>query len=369
MSGSCAVPSVAMRKGARCGGLESCTAATAARSRWRALAGCATKPKLAARPVAAGRGRAAAQVRRVEGGRDRRRREPARPARPRLAGSAGRGQEEQPAATSAARASCSSRASALPRPAPTPGSYYCRLIKLGKATRQGQVVRKLQAVLLLCRGRGRPVHHRQADRQPAARGRLWEDDDATALHLPRQPRAGRRGRARGLWREPQARHGRRARADRAVPLAAGDPVAAEHVQARRVRADPGRPTSPNERRRAGLLADPAEARAILVACGARRANRSLIRRCWRCSAIAFTRPKMRALCKVLSVVDEEAEARGEPELAVLVVRQSDGLPGQGWWIERRARAWLCRAVGRARGGEADPQAAGAGVRVLGGTRG
>ena len=46
----------------------------------------------------------------------------------------------------------------------------------------------------------------------------------------------------------------------------------------------------------------------------------------------FTRPKMRALCKVLSFVDDEAEARGEPELAVLVVRQSDGLPGQGWWV-------------------------------------
>ena len=25
-------------------------------------------------------------------------------------------------------------------------------------------------------------------------------------------------------------------------------------------------------------------------------------------------------------------ARGEPELAVLVVRQSDRLPGQGWWV-------------------------------------
>jgi hypothetical protein len=46
----------------------------------------------------------------------------------------------------------------------------------------------------------------------------------------------------------------------------------------------------------------------------------------------FTRPKMRALCKVLSVIDDEAAERGEPELAVLVVRQSDGLPGQGWWV-------------------------------------
>ncbi len=41
---------------------------------------------------------------------------------------------------------------------------------------------------------------------------------------------------------------------------------------------------------------------------------------------------MRALCVVLGSVDEEAEALGEPELAVLVVRQSDGLPGQGWWV-------------------------------------
>ena len=46
----------------------------------------------------------------------------------------------------------------------------------------------------------------------------------------------------------------------------------------------------------------------------------------------FSRPKMRALCKTLGAVDEEATVRGEPELAVLVVRQSDGLPGQGWWI-------------------------------------
>lgn len=47
---------------------------------------------------------------------------------------------------------------------------------------------------------------------------------------------------------------------------------------------------------------------------------------------SFSRPKMRALCKVLAVIDEAGEAAGEPELAVLVVRQSDGLPGQGWWV-------------------------------------
>lgn len=48
----------------------------------------------------------------------------------------------------------------------------------------------------------------------------------------------------------------------------------------------------------------------------------------------FTRPKMRALCKVLDVIDQAGAAATEPELAVLVVRESDGLPGQGWWVAR-----------------------------------
>ncbi len=49
----------------------------------------------------------------------------------------------------------------------------------------------------------------------------------------------------------------------------------------------------------------------------------------------FTRPKMRAVCKTLDAVDARAAARGEPELAVLLVREGDGLPGQGWWTGRR----------------------------------
>lgn len=59
----------------------------------------------------------------------------------------------------------------------------------------------------------------------------------------------------------------------------------------------------------------------------------------------FSRPRMRALCRTLDAVDEVGRAASEPELAVLVVRQSDGLPGQGWWVGRsegdapRERAW------------------------------
>jgi hypothetical protein len=70
----------------------------------------------------------------------------------------------------------------------------------------------------------------------------------------------------------------------------------------------------------------------------------------------FTRPKMRALCKVLDAIDRRAAARGEPELAALVVRESDRLPGQGWWVGRRdyagqwegaqARAYLCEVQQR-----------------------
>ena len=48
----------------------------------------------------------------------------------------------------------------------------------------------------------------------------------------------------------------------------------------------------------------------------------------------FTRPKMRALCRNLEAIDEAGRDGGEPELAALVVRESDRLPGQGWWVAK-----------------------------------
>lgn len=48
----------------------------------------------------------------------------------------------------------------------------------------------------------------------------------------------------------------------------------------------------------------------------------------------FSRPKMRALCVLLAEIDRRAEAQGAPELAVLLVRESDRIPGQGWWVGR-----------------------------------
>jgi hypothetical protein len=82
---------------------------------------------------------------------------------------------------------------------------------------------------------------------------------------------------------------------------------------------------------AGLLADPAEVRRLLIASAA-AGEAITYSEVLNALGHAFSRPKMRALCKVLAAVDDEAAERGEPELAVLVVRQSDGLPGQGWWV-------------------------------------
>ena len=59
-------------------------------------------------------------------------------------------------------------------------------------------------------------------------------------------------------------------------------------------------------------------------------------------------PRCASLCKTLGAVDDEAAARGEPELAVLVVRQSDGLPGQGWWVAGGARRTAMKGRGKVR---------------------
>jgi hypothetical protein len=48
----------------------------------------------------------------------------------------------------------------------------------------------------------------------------------------------------------------------------------------------------------------------------------------------FTRPKMRAVCKTLDKIDQLTAEENAPALAVLVVREGDGLPGQGWWTGR-----------------------------------
>ncbi|MFN3592536.1 MAG: ribose-phosphate pyrophosphokinase, partial [Thermaurantiacus sp.] len=41
----------------------------------------------------------------------------------------------------------------------------------------------------------------------------------------------------------------------------------------------------------------------------------------------------------LDEVDRLQRGRGRPELAVLVVRASDRIPGQGWWLSKNHDPW------------------------------
>jgi hypothetical protein len=91
----------------------------------------------------------------------------------------------------------------------------------------------------------------------------------------------------------------------------------------------------NDPSAANSIADTARVRALLVE--AARAGESIsYSHLLAQLGHRFTRPKMRAVCKTLDIIDDAAIASGEPELAVLVVRESDGLPGQGWWGGARA---------------------------------
>jgi hypothetical protein len=55
--------------------------------------------------------------------------------------------------------------------------------------------------------------------------------------------------------------------------------------------------------------------------------------------IPFQRFQVGQLCAALDEVDRRQRGLDRPELAVLVVRQSDGIPGQGWWLSKNKEAW------------------------------
>ncbi len=80
--------------------------------------------------------------------------------------------------------------------------------------------------------------------------------------------------------------------------------------------------------------DPADVAAILHA-AARAGTALTYAEVLNALGHTFSRPKMRALCVVLDDVDAAERGAGRVALAVLVVRASDGLPGQGWWLGRR----------------------------------
>jgi len=84
----------------------------------------------------------------------------------------------------------------------------------------------------------------------------------------------------------------------------------------------------------GALADVTRVRALLIA-AARERRPVSYSELLAALGHRFTRPKMRAVCKTLDAIDAAGTAAGEPKLAVLVVRETDRLPGQGWWVGAR----------------------------------
>lgn len=70
---------------------------------------------------------------------------------------------------------------ALPRPAPTPGSYQCRMIRLGKTTARARAFEKFKPFFCYVEVEGDllTIVKQTGSQRPA--GRLWEDDDASRL--------------------------------------------------------------------------------------------------------------------------------------------------------------------------------------------
>ena len=69
----------------------------------------------------------------------------------------------------------------LPRPVPTPGSYNCRMIALGKATPKGKAFESFKPFFCYVEVEGDQltIVKQTGSQRPA--GRLWEDDDANRL--------------------------------------------------------------------------------------------------------------------------------------------------------------------------------------------
>lgn len=71
--------------------------------------------------------------------------------------------------------------SGLPKPAPTPGSYNCRMIKLGKTTPDGKAYESFKPFFCYVQLEGDQltIVKQTGSQRPA--GRLWDDDDPNRM--------------------------------------------------------------------------------------------------------------------------------------------------------------------------------------------
>lgn len=69
----------------------------------------------------------------------------------------------------------------LPKPAPTPGSYNCRMIKLGKTTPEGKAYESFKPFFCYVQLEGDQltIVKQTGSQRPA--GRLWDDDDPNRM--------------------------------------------------------------------------------------------------------------------------------------------------------------------------------------------
>ena len=93
------------------------------------------------------------------------------------------------------------------------------------------IVRNLQAVLLLRRGRGKSAHHRQATGSQRPAGRLWQDDDSTRLIFLGSLALGDETAPVGYGDDPKRDMAGVLERIGPFQVAAGNPMAAKHLEA------------------------------------------------------------------------------------------------------------------------------------------
>ncbi len=92
---------------------------------------------------------------------------------------------------------------ALPRPAPTPGSYNCRLIKLGRLTKEGPAFERFKPFFCYVQVEDDllTIVKQTGSQRPA--GRLWEDDRADRLIFLGSLALGDEEQPRGYGEDPK----------------------------------------------------------------------------------------------------------------------------------------------------------------------
>ena len=93
-------------------------------------------------------------------------------------------------------------AAALAKPAPTPGSYSCRMIRLGKEGGKGPAFQKFKPFFCYINVEGDlfTIVKQTGSQRPA--GRLWEDDDPTRLIFLGSLALGNEDEARAYGEDP-----------------------------------------------------------------------------------------------------------------------------------------------------------------------